>query len=266
MIGAAAFTVFVLGLRHGADPDHIAAIDNITRNSADSRPWLSRFCGAIFAAGHSAMVLAIAAIVGLLGSRLAPQGGVIETIGTWLSIIVLCAIASANLLALRRGRTEMTGFRSRMLPASLRNATSPWIALPIGLLFGFGFETSSQIATYTLAFGSHGGLAGALAVGVAFCLGMLCTDTLDSVIVHRLVSDRVSLAPAVARTWILCVSMIALAVAAYEFVQVLGWKSPVPDIYVTGSIVVGVFGVFSYVLYATRRSQRRTSRTEALTP
>ena len=53
MIGSSAFTVFVLGMRHGADPDHLAAIDNVTRNAYVKTPLLSRFVGTFFAGGHS---------------------------------------------------------------------------------------------------------------------------------------------------------------------------------------------------------------------
>ena len=53
MIGLGAFTVFVLGMRHGADPDHLAAIDNVTRNAYVKTPLLSRFVGTFFAGGHS---------------------------------------------------------------------------------------------------------------------------------------------------------------------------------------------------------------------
>ena len=86
MIGFGAFAVFALGLRHGADPDHIAAIDNLTRNSFEKRPFLSRFVGTLFAGGHTIMVLAIAALVGYLGTTFAPHGALIEAIGTWISI------------------------------------------------------------------------------------------------------------------------------------------------------------------------------------
>ncbi len=147
MIGAGIFAVFALGLRHGADPDHLAAIDNLTRNSFDRRPWLSRFCGTLFAGGHSIMVLSIAALVGVMGSHFQAHGALIEQIGTWISIAVLVAIAFLNLQQLRGGGTRLVGAKTRLLPRALREATSPWLAIPVGLLFGFGFETSSQIAT-----------------------------------------------------------------------------------------------------------------------
>lgn len=257
MIGLGAFTVFALGLRHGADPDHLAAIDNLTRNSYDRKPWLSRFCGTLFAGGHSVMVLSIAAIVGLLGARFAAHGALIETIGTWISIVVLVAIAIVNLQQLRYGATRIRGAKTRLLPRALREAESPWLAVPVGLLFGFGFETSSQIATYAVAFGANAGLAGALLVGVAFCLGMIVTDTLDSVLVHRLVSDRTSMRPRAARLWIVAVTTLALVVAAYELAQVLGWitASASLDLDFSVAIVVTLLAVFAYVFFETKRGR-----------
>ena len=256
MIGAGAFAVFTLGLRHGADPDHLAAIDNLTRNSFAERPRLSRFCGALFAGGHSIMVLSIAGLVGYFGSRFSSHGTIVETIGTWISIVVLVAIALLNLQQLKQQQPRAAGLRTALLPAALRKGKSPWLAVPVGLLFGFGFETSSQIATYALAFGVNAGIAGALLVGAMFCLGMLCTDTLDSILVHRLVSNRASLRPLTARVWIGSVTFVALAVAAYEFAQVLGWHSPLPDIYVSVLIVTSLLAVFGYVLSATHTTKR----------
>ena len=265
MIGLSAFAVFALGLRHGADPDHIAAIDNMTRNSFGEKPWLSRFCGTIFAGGHSIMVLSIAALVGLLGTHLGRYGPAIETIGTWLSIAVLVLIAFLNVRQLRSGDGRIAGVKARLLPRFLREATSPWVALPVGFLFGFGFETSSQILTYSVAFGVRAGVAGAVLVGAMFCLGMICTDTLDSVLVHRLVSDSASLRLTTMRVWIWSVTIVALAVAAYELAQVLGWQSPVPDLYVSYAIVAALLVVFAYVFATTKRSRTLPSSTPGTT-
>ena len=107
MISLGAFAVFALGLRHGADPDHIAAIDNLTRNAFDERPRMSRFCGALFAGGHSVMVLGIATLVGILGKPLAAHGSLIESIGTWISIVILVMIChSERTSASARRRTH----------------------------------------------------------------------------------------------------------------------------------------------------------------
>ena len=81
MIIASAFAVFVLGMRHGADPDHLAAIDNLTRRAYARHPFWSRFVGALFALGHTAMVVVLAALVGLFGTRLGRFGPTIELAG-----------------------------------------------------------------------------------------------------------------------------------------------------------------------------------------
>jgi hypothetical protein len=81
---------------------------------------------------------------------------------------------------------------------------------------------------------------------------MLCTDTLDSVLVHRLVSDRSSLQLSTIRVWVWSVTLVALVVAAYELAQVLGWQSPVPDIFVSAAIVASLLVVFAYVFARTR--------------
>lgn len=246
MIGPAAFTVFVLGLRHGADPDHLAAIDNMTRNCAQRTPLLSRFVGALFAGGHTVMVLSVAVLIGFLGSRFAAHARAIETTGTVVSIVVLVLIAALNLRQLALGQTDrVAGLRTRLLPAVLRNSTSPWIAVPVGLLFGLGFETSSQVAAYAVAFGADAGVLGALLVGSMFCAGMACTDTLDSLFVHQLVSYRAGRLPHVMRVWIWSVSLFAIGVAAYELAQLLGWQSPVPEVAVSAMLAGGLLVVFA---------------------
>jgi nickel/cobalt transporter (NiCoT) family protein len=257
MMLANAFTVYALGLRHGADPDHLAAIDNMTRNSVDRAPRFSRFIGTLFAGGHTVMVLAIAVLVGYLGTRFAAQGATIETIGTWISIVVLLGIAALNLRQLAQGQNDrLFGIKSQLIPAALRNANSPWVAIPVGLLFGFGFETSSQIATYSIAFGVDAGVAGALVIGSMFSAGMICTDTLDSLFIHRIVSYRNGSLPGVMRAWIWSVTIFAVAVAAYELAQVLGWKPPVSDLTVSIALVCALLGVFVWIFFATRRLAR----------
>jgi high-affinity nickel-transport protein len=252
MLLTGAFTVFALGMRHGADPDHLAAIDNLTRNSYERRPRLSRWVGALFASGHSLMVLAIAAFVGAFGARLGAHRDAIETSATWLSIAVLLIIATLNLRALADpSATGAKGLRARLVPRVLRNSNNPLVAVVVGLLFGFGFETSSQVATYALALGVQAGAAGALLIGAAFCAGMIVTDAFDSILVHRLVSHRVSRAAYTVRVWIWSVTVMALVVAAYECAQVLGWQSPVPDAAVSGALVAALAVVFAYVFALT---------------
>ena len=262
MMLSSAFTVYALGLRHGADPDHLAAIDNLTRNSVDRSPMWSRLCGALFAGGHTVMVLAIAALIGFLGTRFVVNHAAIERAGTWISIIVLLGIAAMNLRQLAAGQNDrLFGFKTRLLPRALRTGNSPWLAIPVGLLFGFGFETSSQIATYAIAFGADAGVAGALIVGAMFSAGMICTDTLDSIFIHRLVSYRSGYLPRIMRTWILSVTGFAVAVAAYELVVVLGFTPPFSELMVSAALVVSLIAIFAWVFFATR-AVRVASQTE----
>jgi len=254
---AVAFSVFVLGLRHGADPDHLAAIDNLTRNSLSVRNHLSRFAGALFAGGHSVMVLSIAALAGLLGSRISVHGALLETIGTWVSIATLFAIAALNLRQLALNRIgPIAGFKTAMLPKALRAATSPLAAIPIGLLFGLGFDTSSQVATYALALTSGGGILLGLLIGLAFSLGMTVTDTLDSILVYKLCTRHPLELVRVTRVWIVSVTALALLVGSYELAQALGWHSPVPDIAVSAVLVGALLCVFAWTLARSARSPR----------
>lgn len=258
MIGASAFAVFALGLRHGADPDHLAAIDNLTRNSLQRHPRLSKFAGTLFACGHAVMVLAIALLVGFLGSRSAAHGALIETAGTWVSIAVLLLLGVANLLALRDPEPRASGLRARLVPRVFRSSTHAWMAMPVGFLFGVGFETSSQIAAYAIVFGSQAGIAGSLLIGAAFCLGMACTDTLDSLLVHRLVTTHASVLPRVMRLWIATIALLAFGVAGYQIARTAGLTLPIPDLAVSAGIVAIVLVIFSVVWVVTRSTRSAT--------
>ena len=255
MIAAGAFTAFVLGLRHGADPDHLAAIDNVTRNAYVKTPLLSRFVGTFFAGGHTVMILAISVLVGLVGTRFTAHGPLIEKIGTWVSIVVLLLVAAMNVNTLRTGGVHVAGPRTALLPRRLREGSSALLAIPMGMLFGFGFETSSQVSAYVLAFGADAGIAGAVIIGGLFSAGMICTDTLDSLFVHRLISFRSTRLPAIMRVWIVSVTVLAVIVALYQLAQVLGWKSPVGDLTVSAVLVIALLAVFSFLFFTTRRSQ-----------
>jgi nickel/cobalt transporter (NiCoT) family protein len=251
--GVTAFTVFALGLRHGADPDHLAAIDNLTRNSLTVRDRLTRFVGALFAGGHSVMVLSIAAIAGFLGSRLAVHGALIETAGAWVSIATLFGIAGLNIRQLATQRTgALAGLKNSLLPSALRAASSPLAAVPIGLLFGLGFDTSSQVATYALAFTKGGGVVAAALIGLIFSLGMAVTDTLDSMLVYKLCARAPLELKRTTRAWIVAVTGFALAVGTYELAQALGWRSPVPDLAVSVVLVASLLAVFAWTYRSVR--------------
>jgi high-affinity nickel-transport protein len=200
-------TAYTLGMRHAFDADHIAAIDNTTRKfMADGKRPVS--VGFWFALGHSSMVVVMAALIGL-GTHVA--GALIDQdsqthqtlglIGTSVSGGFLYLIAFLNLLALfgilavwramRRGEfderalqatLDQRGLFNRFLGRLLRAITHPWQMFPIGLLFGLGFDTATEITVLVLAgSGAAGGLPwyAILILPVLFAAGMSLFDTLD---------------------------------------------------------------------------------------
>jgi high-affinity nickel-transport protein len=237
----------MLGLRHGADPDHLAAIDNLTRNTVREHPSASRFVGTLFASGHTIMILAIALLIGVVGQR-AVFGPGLERAGAWLSVVILVLMAAINVRRMiAPGNTAPAGVRTRIF-SPLFERHGILVALPVGFLFGLGFETSSQIAAY-LVIGS-GGIGSALAIGAAFCAGMILTDTFDSVLVARFV--RTGRGLAARRAWLWTVTLIALGVAVYETLQLLGWNVRLSELAVSSVLVATCFIVFAYVAIRSR--------------
>jgi len=244
---ASLLAALMLGLRHGADPDHLAAIDNLTRNAARAHPSASRFVGTLFASGHTIMILAIALLIGAVGQR-GIFGPGLERAGTWLSIAILALMAVLNVRRLLApGGVTPIGLRTRML-APLVEKQGVLAALPVGFLFGLGFETSSQIAAYVVI--ASGGVTSALAIGGAFCVGMILTDTFDSVLISKFV--RAGSGFAAARAWLWAVTLIAVGVAVYEALQLAGWQVPVSELTVSGVLVALCAIVFACVAVRSR--------------
>jgi nickel/cobalt transporter (NiCoT) family protein len=249
MSGIGTLAVFVFGLRHGADPDHLAAIDNVTRNAHAAGQRNSRFVGVFFAAGHSAMVLALAVILSVVSSRVAARAQWLELLGTWVSIAILLAMAGINVAALLRNDMRPHGIKARLLPRVLREAQHPLAAVPIGMLFGLGFETSSQIAAYSVAFSRGGGAVAGLMVGLAFCAGMMVTDTFDSLLVHRIVAHRSGNMPRVMRLWLFTITALAIAVAAYEIAGLFGWRETAQSDLFFGIAMVAILTLTFVAVY-----------------
>ncbi|MEE6139387.1 HoxN/HupN/NixA family nickel/cobalt transporter [Mycobacterium sp. 050128] len=205
-------TAYALGLRHAFDADHIAAIDNTTRKlMSDGRRPLA--VGFFFSLGHStvvfflAMLLAIGAkaIVGPVRDDSSALHHYTGLIGTGVSGVFLYLIAILNLivlveilrvmLRLRRGEydpqtdaaelerhLDNRGFLNRFLGGLTHSITKTWHMYPIGLLFGLGFDTATEVALLVLAGTSAAaGLPwyAILCLPVLFAAGMCLLDTVD---------------------------------------------------------------------------------------
>src|ERR1700757_1588696 len=96
-----ALVALVLGMRHGVDADHLAAIDAMTRCNAQARPGLARRTGVWFSLGHGGVVMAVAlAVAATAHAWNAPAW--LEPFGAWASIAMLVLLGALNLVAWRR--------------------------------------------------------------------------------------------------------------------------------------------------------------------
>jgi len=185
-LAALAALVFALGARHGLDADHLATIDGLARFNAPQR--FARWCGAIFALGHGAVVLAVATLVAL-ASRSSPLPAWLESVGTWISITCLAALGLANLHALFTTPPGLpvapAGLKSRWL-GGLQRVRHPAGVAAIGMLFALSLDTLGLAVLFGTAGGP--GLPAVLGLGTLFVLGMLLVDGLNGLWVSRLIS------------------------------------------------------------------------------
>jgi high-affinity nickel-transport protein len=176
---------YALGLRHAFDVDHLAAIDNATRNLV-ARGRSSAGVGFFFSLGHSSVVLGLVTAIiafGLPATSLGRMGG---GVGTGVSAAFLLLIGLLNLgVLLDRGDKSAGGPLTRLGVGRLfRLVGRSWHAFPIGALFALGFDTASEIALLALAAGAAGGLPllGALVLPLLFTSGMVLLDTADGIL------------------------------------------------------------------------------------
>jgi high-affinity nickel-transport protein len=203
-----ALLAYVLGLRHAVDADHIATIDNVVRKlMQDGKRPLA--VGLFFSLGHSlsiaVVILAIAAAAFAMQGQFQDFKAVGSIIGTGASAFFLLTIAAINLVILRSvwhsferarrgenvGEQELDlllagrGLLPRILRPLFRMVTASWQMFAIGLLFGLGFDTATEISLFTVAAGqASGGLSlGTVMIFPAlFTAGMTLVDTTDSVL------------------------------------------------------------------------------------
>ncbi|MGY5057337.1 HoxN/HupN/NixA family nickel/cobalt transporter [Streptomyces sp. 900105755] len=201
-------TAYTLGMRHAFDADHIAAIDNTTRKlmGEGQRPLSVGFW---FSLGHSSIVFGLSlllsfgmkAVAGPVQDDKSNLHDVTSLIGTTVSGTFLYVIAGINLVILagiwkvfrqmRSGaydeaalETQLNnrGFMNRLLGRVTGSISKPWQMYPLGLLFGLGFDTATEIALLVLAgSGAASGLPwyAILTLPVLFAAGMSLLDTID---------------------------------------------------------------------------------------
>ena len=215
--------VFMLGLRHGFDADHLAAIDGMTRLSARDRRSFARYCGALFSLGHGCVVVAIALGVASLHSRWQPPEW-LDATGAWISIAFLLLIGIANLraaiVAAPGSVVALVGIRGRLL-APVMQVRRPQGVAAVGALFALSFDTISQSALFAMTATQFGGAAHALTLALLFVLGMLAADGLNGWWISGLISRADETAALASRVMSVAVSTSTLLVAAFGIGKLL---------------------------------------------
>jgi high-affinity nickel-transport protein len=187
---------FLLGLRHGIEPDHIAAIDGLTLRAHDHREPHAPWTGSLFALGHGLAVGAIAIGVSLLAASFTLAPWLLQIVD-WLPIVLLAGLGLWNLRALLTpGAYRPNSVRMQLIPAALRERTDLWSTVAIGLMFALVIDTVAHVSAWSV-FATHRGgwWAGALA-GLLFSAGMLIASTADSQLIARVLRSARSEAAA----------------------------------------------------------------------
>jgi high-affinity nickel-transport protein len=218
---ALATLVFVLGLKHGLDADHLVAIDGLTRFNSRVKPRLARWCGVLFSLGHGVVVVGVALAVGLAAERWMVPGW-LEDVGTWISIVFLAALGLLNLAAVfgtpADRVVEPVGIRGRVFARLTRTSHPVAIAL-VGTLFAISFDPLSQAALFAIAANQFGGWEHALALGLLFMLGMTLADGANGLWIAALLRSADARALVASRVLGLVIAGLSLAVAAFALAQ-----------------------------------------------
>ena len=253
LLAGLALTAYALGLRHGVDADHIAAIDNTTRKLLQDRKR-PLTVGTWFSLGHSTVVFGMI-VVAILTTQALTSGnpGIIAAgsiIGPTVSGVFLVLIGLINVLIamsvyrvfveVRNGGGKVTaaevdqmlnkrGFLNRVFQSLFRLIREPWQIYPVGVLFGLGFDTATEVLLIAISVGiaiGHGiAIWTVLLLPFMFMCGMVVVDTTDGVTM-RMAYGWAFLHPLRKLYYNLTVTMISVVVAigigGIEVLQVLG--------------------------------------------
>jgi len=290
---------YTFGLRHAFDADHISAIDDTTRFllQKGSRPL---GVGFFFSLGHSTIVFCMAVAVAIATKAVQAGLPILKSygalIGTSVSGLFLWFIGILNLLVLldiikvwrrmKRGRYErqhleellvQRGFLNRLFGGRLQRLINhSWQMFPIGLLFGLGFDTASEIALLAITAGVATGEVPFLAVvslPVLFAAGMSMMDTADGAFMSK--AYRWAFSSPLRKIYYNITTTglsvaVALVVGTIELLQVLSekleWKAPFfdalgkLDFEILGYGIVGMFLLtwgLSVFIWKVRRIEER---------
>ena len=205
------FVAYMFGLRHAFDADHIAAIDDTVRYllQKGKRPL---GVGFFFSLGHSTVVLCLAIAIAFAATAVAGEIPAIKSIGSligasvsglflWLigilNLLVLLDILGVWKLAKKGAHShehleellQRRGLLNRLFGGRLQRLMNhSWQMYPLGLLFGLGFDTASEVALLAMTAGAAAGnlpIPAVLCLPILFAAGMTLMDTTDGVLMSK---------------------------------------------------------------------------------
>lgn len=274
------FVAYMFGLRHAFDADHIAAIDDTVRYMLQKGRRLLGV-GFFFSLGHSTVVLALAVAIIFAATAVKRElpalqdlGGIIgaSVSGTFLwAIGILNFIVLLDILKLwRQAKTgkhshahleqlvSQRGFMNRLLGGRLQKSIShSWQMYPLGVLFGIGFDTASEVGLLAMTAGASAGdlpVPAILSLPILFAAGMSAMDTTDGVLMVKaynwaFVNPLRKIFYNITITGLSIV--VALVIGTIEllqvFIRMLGLDGPFFDFVagldfgILGYLIVGVF-------------------------
>jgi nickel/cobalt transporter (NiCoT) family protein len=293
-LGVLAYT---FGLRHAFDADHIAAIDNTTRKllQEDQRPL---GIGFFFSLGHSSIVFGLATGLAVatqsVDSRIPSFQHYGSAIGSSVSGTFLWVIGILNLIVLidivrvffdlRGGSCDEERLEQRLLERGFMNRfflgriarriTKSWQMYPLGVLFGLGFDTASEVALLALAAGvatHHVPFLAVVSLPLLFAAGMSLMDTADGAFMSQAYGWAFS-SPVRKIFYNISVTSLSVAVAlvvgTIELLQVWGFLGSLDF----GKLGYGIAGLFvltwalSVAVWKVRRIEERWSASVTVRP
>jgi len=292
---------YTFGLRHAFDADHIAAIDNTTRKLLQDgeRPLGTGF---FFSLGHSTIVFSLTAGLAVAFETMHSTIPTLQTYGSTIGASVsgtfLLLIGALNFVVLldvvrvfrrmKRGQYDEQdlerallnqGFLARFLLKRVGNRIdTSWKMYPLGVLFGLGFDTATEIGLLALAAGvatHHVPFLAVISLPLIFAAGMSLMDTADGAFMSHAYGWAFS-SPVRKVYYNISVTSLSVAVAwlvgTIELLQVLAAKLELHggfwtllnglDLGRLGYVVVGLFAatwLCSLTLWKTRRFEQRWS-------
>ncbi|MFK7114473.1 NAD+ synthetase [Flavobacterium oreochromis] len=255
---SALLILFILGLRHGLDPDHITVIDNYTYRLHENKNSWSRWVGTLFTLGHGVMVTLIALALSYLKNNFEVPSSV-DFLLNWLPMFLLFVMGVSNIISLLKFKpTNSLNLKKYLIPKFLDKNLSPITVFITGVVFGFIFDTSSQIAAFGLAVsGTHHWLFSVIG-GFIFSIGLMFTGTIDSYLLSKLLKtfDRTNIQKHRFKLNIL-ITVMCFIIPIYKLTTVFNPSLELNDLQnnIVGLGFLGIILLLYFDLYL--RSQKR---------